>query len=68
MTSTSIQAKLKNRLESYEQYKNAYPRDLRPVNNLSVVYFLLGQWDKSLQYAQEGIRLDPDQYQLLLAG
>ncbi len=48
--------------QSYEQYKNAYPRDLRPVNNLSVVYFLLGEWDKSLQYAQEGIRLDPDQY------
>ena len=48
--------------QSYEQYKNAYPRDLRPANNLSVVYFLLGQWDKSLQYAQEGIRLDPDQF------
>jgi eukaryotic-like serine/threonine-protein kinase len=47
-------------IEAYELYKQTYPRDNIPWNNLAVLYSQLGQFDKSLQNALEAIRVDPD--------
>lgn len=51
---------LEKGIAAYELYKQTYPRDKVPYNNLSITFFNLGQFDKALQYAQEGLRLDPD--------
>jgi len=47
-------------IEAYELYKQTYPRDMIPWNNLAVTYGILGQFDKCLQNALEANRLDPD--------
>ena len=47
-------------IEAYELYKQSYPRDSIPWNNLAVLYGQLGQFEKSLQNDLEAIRLDPD--------
>jgi tetratricopeptide (TPR) repeat protein len=49
-------------IASYDLYKQSYPRDTRPRVNQGVLYLAIGQWDKGLQDALEGIRLDPNQY------
>jgi Flp pilus assembly protein TadD len=41
-------------------YKQTYPRDSTPVNNLGVIYQQLGQFDKAAENAREAVRLDPD--------
>lgn len=47
--------------EICELWKQAYPRDEKPLNFLSgPVYLESGQYEKSLQEAQEAIRLHPD--------
>jgi len=47
-------------IEAYELYKQTYPRDSTPGNNLAVMYSQLGQFDKALQNALESVRADPD--------
>ena len=46
-------------IQAYELYKQTYPRDSIPINNLAVTYNQLGQFDKALENALEAIRLDP---------
>ena len=48
-------------IESYQLYIQSYPRDNRPVLNLSVVYLQLGQFDKALTYALQAKDLNPGQ-------
>jgi len=48
-------------IAAYELYKQTYPRDSTPYNNLAAAYIPLGQFDKALENAREAIRLDPDQ-------
>jgi eukaryotic-like serine/threonine-protein kinase len=47
-------------IEAYELYKQTYPNDSIPYNNLGVDYVRLGQFERSLSDALESIRLDPD--------
>jgi serine/threonine protein kinase/tetratricopeptide (TPR) repeat protein len=47
-------------IQAYEIYKQTYPRDSVPLNNLAVTYGQLGQFDKSLVNALESLRADPD--------
>ena len=47
-------------LEALELWQQTYPRDSIPVNNLGVGYGAIGKWEKSLEKAQETIRLDPN--------
>jgi len=49
-------------IQSYELYKQTYPRDNRPRVNLAVTYLGMGQWEKSLQNALEARDLAPDTY------
>ena len=46
-------------IEAYELYKQSYPRDSIPYNNLAAIYNQLGQYDKALEVAQEAVRVDP---------
>jgi tetratricopeptide (TPR) repeat protein len=45
--------------EVLEVYRQTYPRDFTPVNNLSVVYGSTGELQKALETALEAERLDP---------
>ena len=51
---------LEKGIAAYELYKQTYPRDITPYNNLSITQFNLGRFDKALESAREGLRLDPD--------
>jgi len=46
-------------VEIYEQWKQTYPRETLPWDNLALKYEGLGQHEKALQNAAEAMRLDP---------
>jgi len=46
--------------QSYELWKQSYPRDFLPPTNLGNNYMMLGQWEKALQEAQDSYRLEPN--------
>ncbi len=47
------------RRKTYEAWKQTYPRDTPPRNNLSIVLFDAGEFEQALQEATEANRLDP---------
>jgi pentatricopeptide repeat protein len=47
-------------LAVYELWRQLYPLDLVPANNLADVYFDLGQTQKAVDTAREAVRLGPD--------
>ncbi len=47
-------------VETLQAWQAAYPRDFVPANALSVVQNRLGQYDKAVASAQEGLRRSPD--------
>ncbi len=50
-------------IEIYEQWKQTYPRDTVPWDNLALLYSGTGQHEKSMANASEALRLDPrDRY------
>jgi eukaryotic-like serine/threonine-protein kinase len=46
-------------IDTYEQWKQIYPRDSVPVDNLEIRYSLVGQFEKALTNATAAMRLDP---------
>jgi len=46
-------------LETFDLWKQAYPRDAGPYGNVDALYLSLGQWDKSLENALEAMKLSP---------
>ena len=46
-------------ITALEMYKQTYPRDWIPHNNLSSIYNRLGQFEKALPNAQQAINSDP---------
>jgi serine/threonine protein kinase/tetratricopeptide (TPR) repeat protein len=51
---------LEKGIQAWELYKQTYPRDSFPYNNLADIYIRLGQFDKALENAREAVRLEPD--------
>ncbi len=49
-------------IQTYEIYKQVYPRDNRPRVNLAVTYMLLGNFDKTLENGLEATQLAPDNF------
>jgi len=50
-------------IQAYELYKQTYPREVTPYVNLAVTYVLfLGEFDKGLENASQGIKMDPDTF------
>jgi DNA-binding winged helix-turn-helix (wHTH) protein/tetratricopeptide (TPR) repeat protein len=47
-------------VEVMETWKQTYPRDFVPRTNLSARYATLGQHERALEEAREGVRLAPD--------
>ena len=58
---------LEKGIATYELYKQTYPRDVTPYINLSVRYYSLGEFEKSLANGQDGIRVDPDEVRAYLS-
>ncbi|MFB3154675.1 MAG: tetratricopeptide repeat protein, partial [Candidatus Acidiferrales bacterium] len=57
----SVTGEIEKANETYELWKQTYPRDALPYNNLAVNYgVMMGQWEKALAEAQEALRLDPN--------
>jgi serine/threonine protein kinase/tetratricopeptide (TPR) repeat protein len=62
---------LEKGVEIYEQWKQTYPRDTIPRDNLASSYETIGQHEKAVVNATEAIRLDPRDrfaYQNLASG
>jgi serine/threonine protein kinase/Flp pilus assembly protein TadD len=53
---------LEQAIQALELYIQTYPNDSSPRVNLSVAYQTLGDFDKGLTSALEGIRLEPDSW------
>jgi pentatricopeptide repeat protein len=51
---------LEKGITALELYKQTYPRDMTPYNNLANIYLQLGQFDNALENARQSIQLDPD--------
>jgi len=49
-------------IETFELYKQEYPRDNRPLVNLAVGYMFLGQFDKALSNALQASQVAPDTF------
>ncbi len=47
-------------ITAYELYRQTYPRDSVPFNNLAAIYNELGQFDNALENAKRAVELDPD--------
>jgi serine/threonine protein kinase/tetratricopeptide (TPR) repeat protein len=47
-------------ITALELYKQTYPRDSTPYNNLAVVYNQMGQYENALENARQAVQLDPD--------
>jgi serine/threonine protein kinase/tetratricopeptide (TPR) repeat protein len=46
-------------IQVYNDWKQTYPRDTIPFDNLSLVYGQIGQYDKALDAGGQAMRLDP---------
>ena len=51
---------LQKGIETWELYKQTYPRDSIPYNNLANKYQAIGDFERALANAQEAYRLNPD--------
>jgi serine/threonine protein kinase/tetratricopeptide (TPR) repeat protein len=47
-------------ITALEMYRQTYPRDPTPYNNLGVIYNQLGQFDNALASSKRAVELDPD--------
>jgi eukaryotic-like serine/threonine-protein kinase len=47
-------------ITALELYKQTYPRDSIPYNNISAIYNILGQFENALDNARQSVQLDPD--------
>ena len=47
-------------IETLELWKQTYPRDFVPRTNLGARYCAIGQYERALEEAREGVRLNPD--------
>jgi tetratricopeptide (TPR) repeat protein len=46
-------------VEIYERWKQIYPHDTVPLDNLALRYIALGQYEKAVSNASEALRIDP---------
>jgi eukaryotic-like serine/threonine-protein kinase len=56
----NVTRELEKSIESYEQWKQTYPRDSIPLNNLALEYQKNGQEDKALADSIAALQIDPN--------
>jgi eukaryotic-like serine/threonine-protein kinase len=56
---SEVTGELDKSIAMYEQWRQTYPRDTVPRDNLALGYAATGQHDKALASALEGMQLDP---------
>jgi tetratricopeptide (TPR) repeat protein len=54
-----VSGEVEKTIEIYEQWRQTYPRDITPLDNLALAYRGIGQHEKALAAASEAMRLDP---------
>jgi eukaryotic-like serine/threonine-protein kinase len=54
-----VSGEVEKTIEIYEQWRQIYPRDSVPLDNLALAYRSIGQHEKALAAASEAVRLDP---------
>ncbi len=59
---TSVTGELDKSVQTWELYKQLYPRDSIPYNNLLFTYSERGEFDKALENAREELRLAPNSH------
>jgi hypothetical protein len=55
-----VTGELEKSAETYELWKQSYPRDFAPYINLGVGHTWLGKYDKSVTETKEALRLEPN--------
>jgi len=56
---TDVTGELDKATQTYELWKQGYPRDVVPLGNLADIYMRLGRWERSLPLTQDSLRLEP---------
>jgi DNA-binding winged helix-turn-helix (wHTH) protein/tetratricopeptide (TPR) repeat protein len=51
---------LEKAAQTYELWKQTYPRDFIPYGNLGYIYVSLGNYEKALEESREALRLEPN--------
>jgi eukaryotic-like serine/threonine-protein kinase len=54
-----VSGEVEKAIETYERWRQIYPRDTTPLDNLALAYNSVGQQEKALAAASEAMRLDP---------
>jgi tetratricopeptide (TPR) repeat protein/DNA-binding winged helix-turn-helix (wHTH) protein len=49
-------------IETYEMWRQLYPRDIQPYNGLSARYQILGKYEQAAEAAREGVRLQSNSF------
>ncbi|PYS51538.1 MAG: hypothetical protein DMF68_03960 [Acidobacteria bacterium] len=57
---SNVTREMEKNIETLELWKQAYPRDYVPRNNLSVAYQAIGQYEKAVSESNEAVRLNPN--------
>jgi tetratricopeptide (TPR) repeat protein len=56
----TVTGEIDKEVETYQLWKQTYPRDWTPYNNLAVLYGQTGQHDKQVEEARAALRLEPN--------
>jgi eukaryotic-like serine/threonine-protein kinase len=54
-----VSGEVEKAISTYEQWRQIYPRDSTPLDNLALAYNSVGQHEKALAAASEAMRVDP---------
>jgi tetratricopeptide (TPR) repeat protein len=54
-----VTGQIEKAIEVYESWKETYPRDTLPRDNVALRYSMIGQYEKALTNASEAMRLNP---------
>lgn len=55
-----VTGEMEKAVQTYEVWKQIYPRDWAPYNNLRGFYALFGNYERALEEGREALRLGPD--------
>ncbi len=55
----AVTGEIQKTIETYELWKQLYPRDWTPYNNVAIIYTFLGQYEKAIEDSREAAKLAP---------